>query len=825
MSRISCGPAIQPPSVENNGSSSKGSPARTTRLARRSTRVSLNPLLRPLPLAVWVPLALAAWGASMAYAAGPLPQGGAFVQGQGSMTRSATALTIQQSSPRGVIDWHSFSIGNGNTVAFNNGSGATLNRVTGGDPSSILGTLTATGSLYLINPQGIVVGTTGVVITGGRFVASTLDVRNEDFMGGGSLTMSGTSNSSVINLGNIGSTGGDVFLIARRAVENHGLIDAPQGSAEFAAGEQVLLHDSSSSKQVFVQIGSGGTVLEVGQTSAAQASLQAADGNVYALAAHIPSIRATGTATRDGHVWLVAEQGKVSLRGPIEATNADGLGGTVETTGAQLSFGAVGVGLPTVETGLWKVAAPSFTIDPAAAGAFARSLNAGTAVNVETTGANGHSGDLNVASSVSWQGGTSLTLAAYRNLMIAPNTTLKNTGGGNLTLRADASSVDNGGSIANRGTLDWSASTGIVSALYDMNGSYSPGTLLANRAWRAAPYSGLLTQVTAYKLVNSLTDLQNVSLDLAGIYALGKDIDASATSSSSPTISFRPIGSGATPFTGQFDGMGHTIDRLTQQAQQEVLAVGLFGVIGSAGVVRNLGVTNGDLGESYNGQLGLLAGQNLGLITYAYTTGYRHAESYDNVSGGLVGRNDGIIERSWSSASVGSQGLLGGLVGVNYGTIAQSYATGTVGGGSHARAGGLVGDNYGIVLQSYATGTSGTLYPGAGGLVQTNQSSGVIEQSFAVGPVQGPPLGALYFGGIAANNTGTIATNVHWDKDTTMQTRSTGVGTQLPGSNGFTTAQMSTPSSFGPSWDFSPTGTWAMPAGATHPILRWQLER
>jgi hypothetical protein len=41
--------------------------------------------------------------------------------------------------------------------------------------------------------------------------------------------------------------------------------------------------------------------------------------------------------------------------------------------------------------------------------------------------------------------------------------------------------------------------------------------------------------VTGYKLVNSLTDLQNVSLDLAGNYALGKDIDASATILSSAT--------------------------------------------------------------------------------------------------------------------------------------------------------------------------------------------------------------------------------------------------------------------------------------------------
>ena len=58
----------------------------------------------------------------------------------------------------------------------NNGAGATLSRVTGIDRSVIDGRLNATGSFYLINPQGVLIGTRGVVTTGGRFVASTLDL-------------------------------------------------------------------------------------------------------------------------------------------------------------------------------------------------------------------------------------------------------------------------------------------------------------------------------------------------------------------------------------------------------------------------------------------------------------------------------------------------------------------------------------------------------------------------------------------------------------------------------------------------------------------------
>ncbi|WP_041735647.1 filamentous hemagglutinin N-terminal domain-containing protein [Paraburkholderia atlantica] len=775
----------------------------------------------------------------VASAGGVLPQGGHYVAGTGTIAGQGNAITVTQpNSTRGVIDWNSFSIGKCNTVTFDNGSGATLNRVTAGAPSAILGSLKATGSVYLINPQGIVVGRSGTVATGGRFVASTLDLPNTAFINGGTLTLAGTSNGNVLNLGKISSSGGDVFLIARDVVINAGSVSAPNGTAEFVTGQQVALLDSSGSRQVFVQMGSKGTVIDRGATQAAQINLEAADGNIYALAGGGSRVRATGTAMRDGHVWLVADTGHVTQRGTIAATNVDGSGGTVDTLANTLSFAHDAA----VQAGRWNVSTPAFTIDRATAHAFMRSLDAGTSVDATATGTNGATGDMNVASNLRWKGPASLSLVAAHNLTIASGTTLSNSGSGNLSLRADGAGIDNSGSVANQGKIDWSGSTGLVSAFYDMNGSYSPGTIVANSAWTAAPYSGLVTQVTAYKLVNSLTDLQNVSLDLSGNYALGKDIDASATnltSSSSGGVDFIPLGNAATPFSGQFDGMGHVIDRFGENdtySPSRTLSLGLFGVIGTAGVVRNVGMTNSALFALNddvidNGSLtytyGVLAGRNLGLITYTYTTGGRGSPHYGGAPvGGLVGTNDGLIERSWSSVSVGDAGIAGGLVGINSGRIVQSFATGNVEGGVRIFPGGLVGANSGTVSQSYATGEAlGDL--SAGGLVYAN--SGVIEQSFATGLVRGfcctPPGTPISFGGIAADNsaaTATIATNVYWDAQTTNQTVSAGSGAQLPTSNGLTTAQMGNPASFDASWDFSPTGAWIMPAGATHPILRWQ---
>ncbi|SAK58002.1 filamentous hemagglutinin-like protein [Caballeronia catudaia] len=773
------------------------------------SRIRIRRRARLRPLAMLVPLVAGLSCASLADAAPPLPSGGQFVAGSGAIGGDTASLTINQTTSRGVIDWSSFSIGGGRQVTFNNGNGATLNRVTGGEASVILGQLNATGSVYLVNPQGVLVGPGGVVATGGRFVASALNIDSDAFMQGGPLTLSGGGDGMVINLGKIGSSGGDVFLVSRTAAVNGGSISAPNGTVEIATGNQVLLRDASGGQQVFVQAGSGGTAMNGGAIEAAQANLQAADGNVYALAGNSAAIRATGTATRDGHVWLVADKGTVHANGAIVAANADGSGGTVETRGNTLDIAGADV-----QARAWKLGAQTFTVDQTSGDTLARSLANGTSVDVESA-----SGDVTVTGNVQWNGSGSLTLGAAHGVTIVPGATIANTGNGNLTLRADAGGIDNGGSVTNGGTIDWSKSGGIVSALYDMNGTYAPGTLLTNSGWTAAPYSGLVTQAIGYRLVNTLGDLQKVPQDLAGNYALGKDIDASVTAYPN---SFTAIGATSTPFTGQFDGFGHTIDKLTSTSNLNDDYYGMFGVIGASGVVRNMNLTNARTSGYSSGGLGLLAGQNDGLITYVNTTGSVSQNGFGGRgAGGVAGVNNGIIERSSSTADVGYQTPAGGLVGVNNGTIAQSYATGTTFAGTHGETGGLVAFNTGLITQSYATGGVGGF--GGGGLVYVNGATGVINESFAVGQVGGggPPGDA--YGGIAAYNQGAIHNNVYWNKDTTIRTSAAGSnsGTVPPDANGMTTAQMSNVSNY-LDWNIPAGGVWAMPAGATHPVLQWQ---
>ena len=658
----------------------------------------------------------------------------------------------------------------------------------------------------------MLVGPGGVVATGGRFVASALDIGNDAFMQGGPLTLSGGGDGMVINLGKIGSSGGDVFLVSRTAAVNGGSISAPQGTAELAAGNQVLLQDASGGQQVFVQAGSGGTAMNGGTIQAAQISLQAADGNVYALAGNSTAIRATGTATRDGHVWLVADQG-ARARERRDRRDATPTAAAARSRRAANTLDVAGAN---VQARTWKLGAPTFTVDQANADALARSLSNGTSVDVEASG-----GDLTVGGNVQWNGNASLTLGAAHGVSIGPGATIGNTGNGNLTLRADAGGIDNGGSVTNRGTIDWSKSGGIVSALYDMNGSYAPGTLLTNSGWTAAPYSGLVTQITAYKLVNTLADLSGVVEGSRGQLCARQGHRrerAPPIRTSSRRSAQRRRRS---PASSTASATRSTSSRRWRIVNDD--RYGMFGVIGASGVVRNLNLTNASTGDYSSGAFGLLAGQNNGLVTYVNTTGGVGQNGFGGAgAGGLVGVNNGTIERSSSTADVGYQIPAGGLVGVNNGTIAQSFATGATQAG-HARRNrrarrvqqrthhavvcdgqrGRLRRRRTRVRQRHQRRDQRIVRGGASRRRRASGRSG--RRHRGVQPGRDPQQRLLEQG--------------HDDSHRARPDRIR--APSPPDSNGLTTAQMSNASNY-LDWNIPAGGVWAMPAGATHPVLQWQ---
>lgn len=257
-----------------------------------------------------------------------LPQGAEVTHGSAHFQQALGKLTIENSH-RAVINWQDFSIGAGEITEFiqSGANSAVLNKVIGDNVSQIYGTLRSNGSVYLINPNGILVGQSGVIDVH-SFVASTLDLDAAAFARGDTLLFHGTSDAGIENLGLIQATGGDVVLLAR-TVKNSGSIHATDGRIDMAGGKRFEL--KTRDDHLFSVIvpeettdAAGGSVDNAGVLEAAQVELKARGGNPYALAVNnTGSIRATGFVKKDGQILLVAQTGTVRNTGDLQAEGQD----------------------------------------------------------------------------------------------------------------------------------------------------------------------------------------------------------------------------------------------------------------------------------------------------------------------------------------------------------------------------------------------------------------------------------------------------------------------------------------------------------------------
>lgn len=290
-------------------------------------------------------------------------------------------------------------------------------------------------------------------------------------------------------------------------------------------------------------------------------------------------------------------------------------------------------------------------------------------------------------------------------------------------------------------------------------------------------------EISSFEELRRIGQRQDLPLD--GEYALTEDIDASGRNGQSDGGGFKPIGGEEEPFTGRFDGEGHSIVGLSLVGDSlETETLGLFGVVEEA-LIQNLrleevsiegGYTAGMLvGRSLSSDIlnvqvsgridsvesaGGMVGRNVGgTIENAVAEGT--IQNVESGIGGLVGVNEkGTVRSSESSVDLETVGLAaGGLVGINDGgaRVLGSVATGDVTGegdfvGITGGLGGLVGSNRGIgqsqIKDSRATGTVTAKGGGAGGLVGLNYASH-IENSQAMGRTVSE--GGLA-GGIAAVN-------------------------------------------------------------------------
>ena len=149
-------------------------------LRRSRPRGALRPLTQALAACSLMSLAMGL-GAGPAGAAAPvLPTGLTVANGQAQVAVDGGRMTVTNSA-QAILNWNSFSIGAGNGVYFQQptASSQVLNRVTGSDPSSILGSLGSNGKVWLLNPNGVLFGTNARIDVGG-LVVSTLRLNDSD---------------------------------------------------------------------------------------------------------------------------------------------------------------------------------------------------------------------------------------------------------------------------------------------------------------------------------------------------------------------------------------------------------------------------------------------------------------------------------------------------------------------------------------------------------------------------------------------------------------------------------------------------------------------
>ncbi len=718
------------------------------------------------PLALALSLAHGAWAAAPSSAA-QLPSGGVVKAGSATIGTSGNAMTVNQASNRAVIDWNSFNVGARNTVDFvqPGANAVTLNRVVGNEGSVIDGALNANGQVFLLNPNGVLFGKHAVVDTGG-LLASTLDISNADFMAGRSVLRSTGKLGSVVNQGRLTAPDGGYIALIGNRVSNDGVITARLGTVALASGDQVTLNfNGTSLVDVTIDRATYDALVENHRIIVADGGLvkltaSTADGLLDTVVNNTGVIQSRTVATRDGHVYLLGEGGKVEVGGTLDASAPNGGdGGHIETSGptVQVADGAkITTSAAHGRTGTWLVDPTDFTVAASGGDITGATLSAELATTDVTlqssSGASGTQGNVNVNDAVHWSAHT-LTLEAGHDIDV--NAVITATGSANLNLAAGSNNVYMGLSDAGfHGRVDFSGS----------------GTLQMN-------VNGVLTPFT---VLNTASDLQALNNSLGGgNFAIGSDLDLTS-------VSWTPIGTNSNKFDGLVDGLGHVAQNLdlTINASGAVFCQGLFGAV--SGTLRNLGVSDGHIEITGNNNavshIGLLVGQLSGTLDHTYATGSISVSSTipnNGVTGGVGGlvgemnvyQSTGTpnqVLSSFANADIqatvaGSRfQYVGGLVGDEAGgTIRNSYSEGTVVG--YQEVGGLVGGvldgspGYGV-FGSYSTASVDGQFDGVGGFIGYNQ--GAVQDSYSSGTVVAHGTG-MYgsVGGFIGNNTGVITTS------------------------------------------------------------------
>jgi len=452
-----------------------------------------------------------------------LPVGGNVSAGGASINSGANKTTITQATQNTALNWQSFNIGQNEVVQFvqPNSSSVALNRVTGSDPSSILGSLTANGKVFLVNPNGILFGKSVQVNVGG-LVASTLNISDSDFMAG-TYIFSGTSKGTINNQGVISTNadGGYVALLGTN-VSNNGVITARLGTVALAAGSSItldlagdgLLNVTVNQGAVNALIQNGGLIQADG--GLAVMTTQAAGSLLQSVVNNSGVVQAQTIDTHSGTIKLLADMqsGTVNTNGTLDASAPNGgNGGFIETSASHVAvassanittFGPLG------KTGLWLLDPVNYTIATIGGDETPASVTASLATSSRLITA---SNDITVANAISVATAQTLTLNAGHDVLInAPITGVP--AGAGLVLIA-GHNVNIGAALAVTGagsSINISAVNDVTtSATITGVGAASPITIYAGRDVNA---NAAIAEVAAGSII-SISAGRNVNVNTA----------------------------------------------------------------------------------------------------------------------------------------------------------------------------------------------------------------------------------------------------------------------------------------------------------------------
>ncbi|MEJ6329131.1 filamentous hemagglutinin family protein [Stenotrophomonas maltophilia] len=178
------------------------------------------------------------------------------IQSQGSDGR--VQVSIEQTADKAILNWESFNVGQNTHLNFvQNPDWAVLNRINDPNarPSQILGQLTAGGTVFVANRNGVVFGNNSQVNVR-NLVAAAAHISDGQFRDTG--LYSADTNTAALSdaVGKVmvergariatheptsATRGGGYVLLAGHSVENAGQIEARKGQVQLAAGDSFVI--------------------------------------------------------------------------------------------------------------------------------------------------------------------------------------------------------------------------------------------------------------------------------------------------------------------------------------------------------------------------------------------------------------------------------------------------------------------------------------------------------------------------------------------------------------------------------------------------------